>query len=489
MRYCPNLQCPFVLRHGRAAEYVDAADTCSDCGTALTRLDPPSIAAPRRTVPPHWSALGWTLPVFAAPFLIPYFRLPGLSFEGLPEGAATSWHSPFAMGVRPFLIAFLLVELAALTVPRWRPLRIGGPSGRARLLSAVWKLAYALCFLQALFRVLYMQRAGFMASSAWTRLAATVSLVAGTSLLVLLTQLVQRKGVGGGFSVLCAALLTPELVHAAYSFQDLAATWPLETRRVIAALVAVAIASLCLLRWRPRDTHGIPWSIRLPACGLVPLTDSTAIVGFIVTLDSYLRSSPPQPDSSVMVFGNVALVVVSCFVFGILFNRPQRVATASAESGRASSSVAVVRGVVGRAVGYSAAFVIGLRLIEFWIGKTLPETTDTTLTNVVPLIVVSAVALDIIEEVRAIARHGVHVAVWPEHRVYAVDPAVRALERAGIPAFPRSVHQRALWHFFAPYIPIEIMVPVARASEAAALLHETLLPSPQIAGRSPAPAL
>jgi len=476
MRYCPDRQCPFALRHGRAAEYVDATETCSDCGAPLGRTEPPSFVAPRSTIPPHWSALGWTLPVFVVPFLLPYFRLPGLNFEGLHEGVATYWHSPFALGVQPFLIAFFLVELAALTLPRWRPLRVGGPAGRARLVSAVWKLAYFFCFLQAFFSVLYLQRAGFMGLSPWTRLSAILSLVAGTSLLVLLTQLVQRNGVGGGFSVLCAALLTPELMHAASSLQVLGATWPQETRRAIAALVVVACASLCILRWRPRDANGVSWPTRIPACGLVPLIESTAILGFVVTLDSYLRSSPPRPASSVMV-GNMALVVLSCFVLGVLFNRPHKVAAVSGEAGRASGSLTAVRGIVGRAVGYSAAFVIGLRLIEFWIGKTLPETADTSLTNVVPLIVVSAVALDIVEEVRAIVRHGVHVAVWPEHRVYAVDQAIRVLERAGIPAFPRSVHHRTLWHFGAPYIPIEIMVPIARAAEAAMLLHEALLPA------------
>ncbi len=55
------------------------------------------------------------------------------------------------------------------------------------------------------------------------------------------------------------------------------------------------------------------------------------------------------------------------------------------------------------------------------------------------------------------------------HRVYAVEPALAALAAAGIPAFARTRHFRALSHFFGPYAPIEILVPLERAAEADAL--------------------
>ena len=229
MRYCPNRQCPFLQRHGRAAEYVDAAQTCSDCDAPLTETEPSGVAARRLHVPPHWSALAWTLPLFVVPFVIPYFRLPGLKLGIAPQQIEADLRlSPFALGIQPFLMAFLLVELVALAVPRWRPLRVSGPAGRARLLSAVWKLAFLLCLVQAFARVLYFERAGFMESSALTRLWAMLSTVASTSLLVLIAQLAQRNGVGGGLSVLCAALLVPDLAHEIIGLHGWESTWPAE---------------------------------------------------------------------------------------------------------------------------------------------------------------------------------------------------------------------------------------------------------------------
>lgn len=85
---------------------------------------------------------------------------------------------------------------------------------------------------------------------------------------------------------------------------------------------------------------------------------------------------------------------------------------------------------------------------------------------------VVAVVLDVIAEATAVRRHGEMISVWPEHRIYAVEGARDALDRSGIPSLARSVHQRVLWQFIAPIIPIQIMVPKERAEEAGSLLLE-----------------
>jgi hypothetical protein len=84
--------------------------------------------------------------------------------------------------------------------------------------------------------------------------------------------------------------------------------------------------------------------------------------------------------------------------------------------------------------------------------------------------VVTAVILDLVAEWRFRRRHGALVPVWPLHRLYAVDPALDLLHAAGIPAHPRSVHARTLLQFFAPYLPVDLLVPEADAARARALL-------------------
>ena len=55
------------------------------------------------------------------------------------------------------------------------------------------------------------------------------------------------------------------------------------------------------------------------------------------------------------------------------------------------------------------------------------------------------------------------------YRVYAAEPALQALAAAGIPAFPRALRYRSLFHFFAPWAPVELLVPAERALEAEAI--------------------
>lgn len=77
-----------------------------------------------------------------------------------------------------------------------------------------------------------------------------------------------------------------------------------------------------------------------------------------------------------------------------------------------------------------------------------------------------AVALDLREEAGWRAGGGAWTSVYPSQRVYAVEPALDALRTAGIVAVARAKRFRALFHFFAPYAPIEIFVPPDQAEEA-----------------------
>jgi hypothetical protein len=171
----------------------------------------------------------------------------------------------------------------------------------------------------------------------------------------------------------------------------------------------------------------------------------------------------PEPWLAFDTWQNaVALTLTLTAVFaiglGFLFNRPSKVAAFGPDAWPR----------VRRAVTHSTGYVLGLGSLGWFLGAQPGfEGID-----VVPLVAAVAVLLDVIAEVRAIRAHGDLVPVWPEHRLYAVEGARDALERSGIPSLARSVHQRALWHFLAPAIPVQIMVPEARAEEASTLLHE-----------------
>jgi hypothetical protein len=95
--------------------------------------------------------------------------------------------------------------------------------------------------------------------------------------------------------------------------------------------------------------------------------------------------------------------------------------------------------------------------------------------------------MDVADEVRFRGQNGALARVWPVHRLYLLPVMLKALETAGIPAFARARRNRTLWNFFAPWYPVDILVPVDRASRAEAILG-ALAGAPAPAEIAPPPA-
>jgi hypothetical protein len=227
---------------------------------------------------------------------------------------------------------------------------------------------------------------------------------------------------------------------------------------IVTAIVLLGgVATIAVLQWRPTDAEGRPRALPLPACGLLPLFWSAAIAPLVVALvrsgllpesAETLMSGPAMEAIAVIASGALAVGL------GFLFNWPSRVARFNDAA----------RPRVHRAVAISAGYVLGIALLHVWLAS------QNAAFDLVSLILFIALALDVIAEARAVQTHGELTPAWPEHRIYAVDSALRVLEGAGIFGLARSVHQRALWHFFAPFMPVQILVPQAKVDEARAVL-------------------
>src|SRR5262249_33508026 len=150
--------------------------------------------------------LAWTVAAVSVVWLGARIVLPGVNHvelthvinmggrRSLSTGALQQL-SVFALGISPLVNAFLLVELAALIVPRWRPLRHGGPEGRRSLGRATACVAVAVAAVQAYFFAHYLEAlshgaADVFASSAKSRMLVMLSLVGGTMMLAWLISVI-----------------------------------------------------------------------------------------------------------------------------------------------------------------------------------------------------------------------------------------------------------------------------------------------------------
>jgi hypothetical protein len=168
---------------------------------------------------------------------------------------------------------------------------------------------------------------------------------------------------------------------------------------------------------------------------------------------------------------NALLILALALLAARLFCAPRAVAAAWSAAGLGAEGPAregAVRLALSTANALSVFLLLAIAAVPFVLAAklNLPVALRPALLH---LLVVTAVALDVGAEVRARARGEVLVSVYPLHRVYAVEPALAALGKAGIAGHFRARYFRALEHFFGPYLPIEVMVPADRAEEAEAI--------------------
>ncbi|MDI1479803.1 DUF2007 domain-containing protein [Polyangium sp. y55x31] len=502
MKVCPNVACSHRQRTGTPAEYdVDRPD-CADCGAEL--VDGPAYdAAPSsetaaRPLPPGFrSRVVVTIVALAIAVAGPWLlSLPGIRTD-LSSELPLARTSVFAMGLQPILTAALLVEIVAWLVPSLRPLRHAGPEGREKLGRAVIIVGMTLAVLQAY----GVARSWLYFDRETSPFLIIGSLLAGTSLLVLLATWVTRRGLGNGFALL---FLGPEFVEQAVIFNGLVhgvfqrepLTAP-EIARIVAIPAVLVGATVACARWPGRRYEGVharstgaepyrrgagpvgaePPPLRLPASGITPALVLATVAGMLFT---FSKAQIIPYDAIAWTFSRegaplvIRLVVtaVLVLVFGWAFQTPtardvlwRRVREFSPKSRPLDEGDAEVLAAIRATVLPLCIFVVLPLFVD--VG---PGTTPYYL----PLL--TMYVLDLVAEVRARMQfEGELVSVWPEHRVFAADMVAAVLRSEGIPVLLRGVLYRAMARFVHPFVPIEVMVPASRAEDATRIVRQILL--------------
>lgn len=428
-----------------------------------------------------------TLALPAATLLLARLPLMGVDLtllEGGP-GFDPTIFGLFAFGPGPIVSAALLVEVLALVLPRWRRWRHDGYPGRSRLWTRVRVATVVLAAIQSFFLLRWMMHlppdmkvlsGGVLAHG----LAFTVP-VLGPLLLLWLGEQIDRYGTGRGLSVLIAAFSLPELLKVVPDVVDSFERVELGAQHSLVAL-ALVVAGAISVAWRPtagwREQHPRP-QLLAPASGIAPLGASRVLLGLPLTLRSFL---PFEDRLDLFTRGtylnlalDAALVIVLAAAFTRLFNRPARVTTLWQRGPGVQDSTTARQAVASAwwpGYGRALALMLALTLAQWLIFQARLGA------NVLTLIILGCVVLDVAGELRFRRAQGAVTAVWPVHRTYAVGCALARLEQAGIPAYPRCLRHGALLSFFGPHVPVELLVPEARAEEAQALLRALLAPEP-----------
>src|SRR5215203_1865067 len=142
-----------------------------------------------------------------------YFNASGggtvLALLNLFSGGALAQFAIFALGIMPYVTASIILQLLTVVVPRLEQLQKEGEAGYAKINQYTRYLTVVLAAAQSLGYAYLFKRQGALDAGAGRTLLIVLTLTAGTTLLMWMGELITKRGVGNGISLLIfASILT-----------------------------------------------------------------------------------------------------------------------------------------------------------------------------------------------------------------------------------------------------------------------------------------
>lgn len=381
-------------------------------------------------------------------------------------------YSIMALGVMPFVSGFVIVEVIALLVPSWRPLRTGDRNGRATLNRRSVLLGLIFVASQSLVLSVGLQGMGIInPMEPLQRLMFVLTLIGAAMVQLTFVQVVNRDGMGGGFAILLladmirgASMPIWRPLFAGVSNEDSSSNLLLG----ILSIVIVVVVVLRLFRMGPGfDNEGTLSSPRngRSAGGAHESAEAMNFSRIIAVVGYWSVAHKVNLPAAVPPTMRLGILVIAALLFVWLFNPPAKMTEAWKQFAPNFSGGVPPMSIVFREC---IAFIGVLSLVQFWTTRHLGFSGSI----VMSILLVTAIVCDLIREWHAREHHPDLVPVWDVHQPYVVPPLLLCLKNEGIRVFPQNLFFRSLLQFFGPYVPIRILVPADQASAADAILRE-----------------
>src|SRR5213082_2125055 len=126
------------------------------------------------------------------------------------SGSALSRFSLFALGIMPYVTASIIIQLLTVVIPTLERLQKEGEAGYAKITQYTRYLTVALAAMQSLGYAFLFKRQGALPNlNAGKMVIIVLTLTAGCTLLMWMGELITKRGVGNGISLLIfASILT-----------------------------------------------------------------------------------------------------------------------------------------------------------------------------------------------------------------------------------------------------------------------------------------
>src|ERR671916_2933759 len=128
-----------------------------------------------------------------------------LALLNLFSGGALSQFAIFALGIMPYVTASIILQLMTVVVPRLEQLQKEGESGYAKINQYTRYLTVALAAAQSTGYAFLFRRQGVLDADLGRMTLIILTLTVGCTLLMWMGELITKRGIGNGISLLIFA--------------------------------------------------------------------------------------------------------------------------------------------------------------------------------------------------------------------------------------------------------------------------------------------
>ena len=175
-------------------------------------------------------------------------------FIDMFSGGAFSNASIFALGIMPYIYAFIIMQLMAVVVPPLRRMKNEGESGRKKINQITRYLTVVILVLQGFAYLSNIQSqmaqvGASIPSGLWFRVSSIVIMVAGSMFVLWISERISDKGIGNGiFFIIIIGILYRLSLPFAEEFSSRingqAGGWVMFLIEILFLLLVVAVAIL-----------------------------------------------------------------------------------------------------------------------------------------------------------------------------------------------------------------------------------------------------
>jgi preprotein translocase subunit SecY len=234
-----------------------------------------------------------------------------------------------ALGIRPWVVGFMFVELLSFVFKRGRQLRRGGKAGRRRLNVLAFRTSIVLAVTQAPGVAVALSRQGLLVpNSLFGGVVTVITYVAGSVPALLLAQAVSRWGLGNGF---CLFLILPvaEPLFQFYRGEISTDTFVLTGVEPLLAFAAVGLLIKMFVHGRmvvlgDKETRQVSTTFSAFPQGLVPVTWTYGVFSFLSTLSLVGTTGIGVPKTPIVELCTAVLIVAFSLCTFHLFSSPKR---------------------------------------------------------------------------------------------------------------------------------------------------------------------